>query len=93
MMVPRVLFYKMMTTGSLPDTIKVYLTDEHHPDLDYNRMRLYFIDAAIWATKNCPSYKRFDIQEVADHSPTCDQIAEYEFTDEQDVTWFKLRWL
>jgi len=56
-------------------------------------MRLYFIDAAIWATKHCPSYKRFDIQDVADHSIVCDQIAEYEFTDERDVIWFKLRWL
>jgi 6-phosphogluconolactonase/glucosamine-6-phosphate isomerase/deaminase len=93
MTVPKLLYYKTMTTGSLPETIKVYLTDEHHHDLDYNRMRLYFIDAAIWATKHCPSYKRFDIQDVADHSIVCDQIAEYEFTDERDVIWFKLRWL
>lgn len=81
-----------MMTGSSPETIKVYLTDQYH-DLDYNRMRLYFIDAAIWATKHCPSYVRFDIQEVSDFSPIWDQIAEYEFTDERDVTWFKLRWL
>ena len=74
------------------DTIRVYLTDEHRSDLDYNRMRLYFIDAAIWATKNCPSFKHFDIQDVADHSLTCDQICEYIFTDERDVTWFTLRW-
>lgn len=79
-------------TGSLPKTYKVYLTDERH-NFDYNRSRLYFIDAAVWAVKNCPSYIRYDIQDVADHSLTCDQIAEYQFTDERDVMWFKLRWL
>lgn len=79
-------------TGSLPETIKVYLTDERH-NFDYNRSRLYFIDAAIWAVKHCPSYVRYDIQDVGDHSAVYDQIAEYEFTDERDVIWFKLRWL
>ena len=78
-------------TGSLPETIKVYLTDECH-NFDYNRSRLYFIDAAIWAVKHCPSYVRYDIQDVSDYSLIYDQVAEYEFTDERDVTWFKLRW-
>jgi hypothetical protein len=73
------------------DMIKVYLTDEGR-DLDYNRMRLYFIDAAIWATKHCPSYSRFDITDTADVSPFYDQIAEYEFGDERDVLAFKLKW-
>lgn len=80
-----------MMTGSSPNTIKVYLTDQNH-NLDYNRMRLYFIDAAIWATKNCPSFKHFDIVEVSDVSAAYDQICEYEFTDERDIIWFKLRW-
>ena len=71
--------------------IKVYLTDEGR-DLDYNRMRLYFIDAAIWATKFCPSYKRFDITDTADVSPLYDQVALYEFADERDVLAFKLKW-
>ncbi len=73
------------------DIIKVYLTDEHH-NFDYNRSRLYFIDASIWAAKNCSSFKNFDIQDVSDHSLIYDQIAEYEFTDPRDVLWFKLRW-
>ncbi len=72
--------------------IRVYLSDEGR-DLDYNRMRLYFIDAAIWATKHCASYRKFDIQDVADHSDTCDQIAEYQFEDERDVLAFKLKWV
>ncbi len=73
------------------DIIKVYLTDERH-DFDYNRSRLYFIDASIWAVKHCPSFKNFDMQDVSDHSLIYDQIAEYEFTDPRDVLWFKLRW-
>ena len=81
----------MTMSGSLPKTHKVYLTDELH-HFDYNRSRLYFIDASIWATKHCASFKNFDIQDVSDHSPTYDQIAEYEFTDERDVFIFKLRW-
>lgn len=80
-------------TGSSPDIHKVYLTDEHLHHLDYNRIRLHFIDAAIWATKNCPSFKHFDITEVSDVSPVWDQICEYEFLDEQDAMWFKLRWI
>jgi hypothetical protein len=91
MMVPNRLSSRTTMTGSLPETYKVYLTDERH-NFDYNRSRLYFIDASIWATKHCPSFKNFDIQDVADHSLTCDQMAEYEFTDERDVMWFKLRW-
>lgn len=90
-MVPNQLFSKTMTTGSLPETIKVYLNDERH-NFDYNRSRLYFIDAAIWATKHCASYVHFDIQDVSDHSLIYDQIAEYEFTDPRDVFMFKLRW-
>lgn len=74
-------------------SIKVYLTDERHYDLSYNRMRLYFIDAAIWAVHNCRSYKKFNIQDASDHSIDCDQIAEYVFTDEKDVLMFKLKWL
>lgn len=80
-----------MTTGSLPETLKVYLTDENH-NLDYNNMRLYFIDAAIWATKNCSSFKNFEIIEVSDVSVNYDQVCQYEFTNEKDVIWFKLRW-
>lgn len=70
---------------------KVLILDKNH-NLSYNMMRLYFIDAAIWATRHCPSYVRFDIHEVSDRSLECDQIAEYEFSDEKDVLMFNLRW-
>jgi hypothetical protein len=81
----------MTMTGSLPETIQVFLTDERH-NFDYNRSRLYFIDASIWAVKHCASFKNFDIQDVADHSDYYDLIAMYEFTDPRDVLLFKLRW-
>lgn len=74
------------------DMIRVYLTDENHSDLSYEGMRLYLIDAAIWATKHCASYVKFDIQDVSDVSLIWDQVAEYVFTDQRDVTLFKLRW-
>lgn len=71
--------------------IQVYITDEHY-DLSYNRMRLHFIDAAIWATRYCASYRRFDIQDVSDASLVCDQIAMYEFADEKEALMFRLKW-
>lgn len=69
----------------------VYLTDENSK-LDYNYQRLYFIDAAIWATKFCSSYKSFDIQDVSDASLVCDQIAAYHFEDPKEALMFQLKW-
>ena len=70
---------------------QVLLSDQGH-DLDYHHMRLYFMDAADWASKNCPSFISFDIVDVADLSPIVDQIAEYKFTEERDAMLFSLRW-
>lgn len=92
-MVPNLWCCKTMTPGSLPEIHRVYLSDEHLQHLDYNRVRLYFIDAAIWATKNCTSFKHYEIQEVNDVSTVYDQVAEYEFGSERDAMWFKLRWV
>jgi hypothetical protein len=72
--------------------IKVFITDENHPNFSYDRMRLYFIDAAIWATRFCSSYKRFHIQDVSETSDLHDQIAEYEFADERDALMFTIKW-
>jgi len=71
--------------------IKVLLTDEGH-ELDYNFQRLYFHDAAIWAVKHCGSFKRYDIIDVSNENTVCDQVAEYLFEDNKDVTLFRLRW-
>ncbi len=70
--------------------IEVYLTDEKFSN--YDQARLHFIDASIWAVKHCKSFAGFQMQEVADVSSTWDQVAEYRFTDERDVTLFKLAW-
>lgn len=69
----------------------VLLSDQGH-DLDYHHMRLYFMEAAAWASGHCPSFTDFDIIDVADLSPIVDQIAEYKFTEERDATLFSLRW-
>jgi hypothetical protein len=70
--------------------IEVYLTDERFSN--YDQARIHFIDASIWAVKNCKSFTGFDIQEVADVSVVWDQVAEYRFADPHDVMLFKLRW-
>jgi hypothetical protein len=69
----------------------VLLSDSGY-DLDYNHMRLHFMDVAVWATRHCPSFTNFEIVDTADVSATCDQMAEYNFTDERDAVLFSLRW-
>jgi hypothetical protein len=71
--------------------IEVYLTDERFGN--YDQARLHFIDASIWALNHCRSFAGFDIQDVSDVSLMWDQVAEYRFTDERDVTFFKLIWM
>jgi hypothetical protein len=61
--------------------------------MSYDRARLYFIDASIWAVKYCKSFQGYEIVETSDVSYEWDQIAEYRFTDPRDVTLFKLTWL
>lgn len=74
------------------DCFTVILTDQQHVDLGYDRIRLHFIDAAIWATQHCVSFLHFDILDVSDCSFLCDLMAEYKFQDAQDASWFRLRW-
>lgn len=71
--------------------IKVLITDRGL--MSYDRARLYFIDASIWAVKYCKSFQGYEIVETSDVSYEWDQIAEYRFTDPRDVTLFKLTWL
>jgi hypothetical protein len=70
--------------------IEVYLNDERFDN--YDRARLHFIDAAIWAVKHCKSFAGYEIMDVADNSLVWDQVAEYKFKDARDVTLFKLTW-
>jgi hypothetical protein len=71
--------------------IKVLLTDRGLSN--YDQARLYFIDASIWALKNCKSFQGYEIVETSDVSYEWDQIAEYRFTDPRDVTLFKIAWM
>jgi hypothetical protein len=70
--------------------ITVYLNDKGKP---YDFARLYFIDASIWALKHCRSFQGYEIVDTTDVSMVWDQVAEYKFTDERDVTFFKLTWM
>lgn len=72
-------------------TITVRLSGHHH-NFSESRLRLYYIDAAIWAVKNCDSYKRFKILEIPGEKENFTDTAEYEFTDERDVVLFRLMW-
>lgn len=68
---------------------QVYLNDT---GISYDYAEQYFSNADIWARKNCPSYKGYDVQDVADFSYTNDFIALYLFEDEKDQMWFELKW-
>lgn len=70
--------------------IKVLLNDDGLGN--YDRARLYFIDASIWALKHCKSFQGYEIIDTTDVSMVWDQIAEYCFKDPRDVTLFKLVW-
>ncbi len=65
----------------------VIIHDKDH-EFNYNSMRLYFIDAAIWAVQHCKSYKSFKIREIGETK----QMANYLFEDERDALLFRLKW-
>ena len=45
-----------------------------------------------WARENCKTFQGACILEDDDADDEI-QICEYNFTDETDVNWFKIRWL
>jgi hypothetical protein len=69
--------------------IEVYLNDSK---MEYEEADQYFMAAHEWAQKNCPSYQKFHVQDVADFSYMYDLIARYQFTDEKDAVFFQLKW-
>jgi hypothetical protein len=68
---------------------EVYLSDRN---MTYDNATDHFIDAAFWAETNCKSFKRYDVQDVSDHSLLFDQVAVYYFDDEKDAMIFTLKW-
>jgi hypothetical protein len=52
----------------------------------------YFLTIMHWARENCKTFQGACILEDEDADDEI-QICEYNFTDETDVNWFKIRWL
>jgi hypothetical protein len=65
--------------------MKVYLTDEKRKYNDWS-------DIFEWVSSNCGGIYGFHVQDVSDHSLTCDEILVIDFADELDAMMFKLRW-
>ncbi len=51
----------------------IYLDDTGIP---YDAAEEYFTEAAAWASKQCPSFVDYHVQDVSDHSYTNDFITE-----------------
>jgi hypothetical protein len=67
----------------------VYLNDTGIP---YEQAEEYFAEAAAWASRQCPSFIDYHVQDVSDVSYTNDFITEYKFTDPKDAMWFQIKW-
>ena len=71
--------------------VDVLISDERSPD--YYKNSEYFADIDAWAQVMLGSkYLGYHVQDVSDVSLQWDEIACYQFADEQSANWFKLRW-
>jgi hypothetical protein len=67
----------------------VYITDKGIP---YEQAEDYFAEAAAWASRQCPSFVDYRVQDVSDVSYQYDYITEYQFTDPKDALLFELKY-
>ncbi len=67
----------------------VYLNDTGIP---YEEAEEYFAEAAAWASRQCPSFVDYHVQDVSDASYTNDFITAYHFKDPKDALLFELKW-
>jgi hypothetical protein len=67
----------------------VYLNDAKIP---YEQAEDYFAEAAAWASRQCPSFIDYHVQDVSDCSYIYDFITEYQFKDPKDALLFELKW-
>lgn len=67
----------------------VYLNDTGIP---YQKAEEYFAEAAAWASRQCPSFIDYHVQDVSDVSFTNDFITSYQFKDPNDALLFELKW-
>jgi hypothetical protein len=59
---------------------------------DLDQTEVYFHNAGVWAFENCASFYGHTVIDVSDVSYRWDQLALYQFHDEQDALIFRLRW-
>ena len=69
--------------------IVVYLNDNGIP---YEKAEEYFAEAAAWASRQCPSFVDYHVQDVSDDFVLHLHITEYKFEDPKDAVWFQLKW-
>lgn len=67
----------------------VYLTDTGIP---YEEAENFFAEAAAWASRQCPSFIDYHVQDVSDVSYYNDLITEYRFSDPKDALLFQIKW-
>lgn len=68
--------------------LKVLIGDK----IEWSQSRDEFLEIQSWAKRNCKSFKSMRIMDVSDVSARYDLVAEFQFTDDRDVTMFTLRW-
>ena len=66
----------------------VYLTDT---GILYEQAEDYFAEAAAWASRQCPSFVDYHVQDVSDVSYINDFITSYHFKDPKDALLFELK--
>jgi len=69
--------------------IDICITDD---GMTYKQAEEHFVKLDAWARENCASYVGHHVQDVTDFSLMHDLIAQFRFSEERDVAWFKLKW-
>jgi hypothetical protein len=67
----------------------VYITDTGIP---YESAEEFFAEAAAWASRQCPSFIDYHVQDVSDASYINDFVTEYRFDDPKDAMLFELKY-
>lgn len=68
--------------------IKVCIGDK----IEWKDSRDEFSEMQYWAQEHCKSFVAMVLTDISDVSIYHDYVAEFRFTDEQDVTLFTMRW-
>ena len=71
-------------------TFKSYVSDAGSPRYEDNEA--WFAGLDRWAQMHCPSYVGYTVTDVSDNSYLWDEVACYEFNNQQDLLAFELKW-